>query len=749
MSIKLKVRVDHKRYYDMNSMWGVFGVIPLTNKEKIETLDERGVFAITGNTPELTIGEEYDIEITPSYNKKYGKGYEFVMVAANRPETIKEQQDYLEMMVTEKQFEEIMKVYPNHKVLDLMEEGKFDYTDMKGIGKATYERIKKYVFSNMEIQEALVALKDLDVTFKAVKNLIDHFNNATTLVQVVEEDIYQLCQVKGFGFRKVDGFAMNRGDSPTSEKRLLAGLRYTLEQDADKGDSWMKVSKCKSSLTELLEINRGYIDDIIEEIEKIDKTIYIDEDRIALRNNYFYEYNFLDGLLNMIKSPVETKMDANVIEEKIDNLENENGFEYTDEQRKAIEKAVNNNVLVINGKGGSGKTSVVKGIIDILSEYSYMTVALSGKASFVLKRNGLLAQTIHKTLMEVKEDENGEMLPLRYDIIVIDEASMVNNQLFYSVIESVKKGAKLILVGDNGQLPAIGTGAVFDNLIKYGHNKAIPRQELTKVHRQAQKSGILSVANTIREGEQVNSPYSKNTEVYGELKDMVVIPTDKETNIKDIILDTAERNKNKNIFDFQVITGRVDSGDISVKNLNIEIQKIFNDISKPSVSRNGYEYREGDKVIQNGNNYEARVHKEINEFDESEEEETTAVFNGTVGQIIEIEFDKNPKRKAHDIIIKFEDVEEPVRYNVQDLDQISLSYAITVHKSQGDSIKNVVFAFDGASYMLLSREFIYTGITRAKEGCIMIADNRMLHMGVKKVSSGSRRTFLKDKLIDN
>lgn len=743
MSIKLKVRVDHKRYYDINSMWGVFGVVPLTNKEKIETLDGRGVFAVTGNTPELTIGEEYDIEITPSYNKKYGKGYEFVMVAANRPETIKEQQDYLEMMVTEKQFEEIMKVYPNHKILDLMEEDKFDYTDMKGIGKATYERIKKYVFSNMEIQEALVALKDLDVTFKAVKNLIDHFNNAATLVQVVEEDIYQLCQVKGFGFRKVDGFAMNRGDNPTSERRIGAALKYVLEQDANSGNSWIEINKVENELEKLLEIHKGYVKDYIEEIHEKDKTIYKDEKRLAIHNNYVYESQFLEKVNQMINKPSHTQV--NNIEEKIKEIENKNGITYTDEQRNAIKKAVDNNVMVLNGLAGAGKSLSLKGLVDVLSNYSYMSCSLSGKAAKVLKENGLQAKTIHKMLMETIDYEKGELVPLRYDIIIVDEASMVNSELFYRIVESMKEKSKLIIVGDNGQLPAIGVGANFDDIIRFGDY--IPRQELTKVHRQAQKSGILSTANTIRKGSQINPPNSEETEIYGELKDMVLIPTSKGGNIEKIVLDIAKRNTHRDLFEFQVITGRVDSGSLSVKNLNIEMQKIFNDVNKPSVTRGWYNYREGDKIIQNGNNYEAHI--DVNEFEEYDGDVVTAVFNGTLGRIEKIVFDDNKKRKDHKVIIKFEDEENLVVYNMEEINQIGLAYALTTHKVQGSGFNQLVFAFDGSSYMLLSREFIYTGVTRAKEGCIMIAESGMLHMGIRKSQGNNRKTFLKELLVEH
>src|SRR5699024_249146 len=299
----------------------------------------------------------------------------------------------------------------------------------------------------------------------------------------------------------------------------------------------------------------------------------------------------------MIKSPPMDVIEE--VEARNDKLERENGFKYTSEQREAIKKSTENNIMVINGKAGTGKSTIIKGFLDIHKGHSYMTVALSGKAAKVLRDNGLRSKTIHKMLAERQiDEETGKVYPVPYDIVVVDEASMVNNYLFYEIINSLKDGAKLFIVGDNGQVPAIGTGANFDNMIRYGN---VPRQELTIVHRQAQKSGILSVANNIRDGKQINPYGSEESEVYGELEDMFLIPTNKETDIVQLVVDICERSIDKDIFEFQVVTGRVDNGDISVKNLNIELQKVFNDINKPFISRGGYDYREGDKIIQNGN----------------------------------------------------------------------------------------------------------------------------------------------------
>src|SRR5690606_29491109 len=253
---------------------------------------------------------------------------------------------------------------------------------------------------------------------------------------------------------------------------------------------------------------------------------------------------------------------------------------------------------------------------------------------------------------------------------------------------------------------------------------------LTIVHRQAQKSGILSTANTIRDGHQINERYDFERKQLGELKDFVLWPVQNKEYLKDIVIDICRAYKNKDVNDFQVITGLKTRGDLSVKKLNVELQKVFNDINKPFIKRGGYEYRQGDKIIQNGNNYEAGERLDL------------SVFNGTLGRIERIDFDT--KSDNHKIWIQFEGIEELVPYQKDELDIVELAYAITVHRSQGSTIKNVLFTFDYGSYMLLSRQFVYTGISRASKACVMLVENAALHHAIRTNHSGNRRTFLND-----
>lgn len=748
--IKLKVKADRKLYYDNNSMFGVYALSPIEKTNKIE-LNNYGNFVVNGSTPELIIGNTYEIEIEPSRSSKYGDGYVFISIMGERPTTLKEQREYVQLASTEKQYKEILKIYPNELLLDLFESDKFDYTLVKGMSEKSYDNLKAKLLDNFEVQEVMLKLKDMEFTSQAAKRLVSHFGSATMVIDISKKNIYRFCEVKLFGFKKVDEYAMKRGDSPTSKARIIAATLFALEQDANNGHSWMYMSDLEEQLRDLLKIDTQIINTILNGLKTNQNGIKMVDNKVGLEINYFYESEIKNKLELMMNTPCKTVgIDE---DEKIKELEQQNGFTYTDEQREAIRKAINSNVLVLNGLAGSGKSSVVKGILRALNDYTYHCSALSGKAALILSKQGLESSTIHRMLGIDKKTggfAHNKETRLPYDVVVLDESSMANNYLIYSIVIALKDDAKIIFVGDNGQLPSIGTGAVFDDLLSID---VFPRQELTKVHRQAQKSGILTSANKIRSGNQINDRYSNSNETLGELKDMLLMPVSDKTEIKDMILSICKKYKHGDLNEFQVITGMKERGDICVRELNLEMQQIFNDMSKKSINYNGYGYREGDKVIHNGNNYQAKTDKDefdmyFSEDDEEKEDSSVAVFNGTLGKIVKIEFDPDNSQQNHTIYIKFENIEDLIVYQKDELKFIDLAYALTVHRVQGSTIKHVVFAFDYGSYMLLSREFVYTGVTRASEGCILIAENRALHYAIEKTSGNNRRTFLKDMLIE-
>ena len=718
--LELKVSVSKKIYYNENSSFGVFAVKPLTNKDMIE-LNQYNNITIRGTMPELFPNQEYNVVVTPSDHPKYGKGYDIVMVKFNKPTTVEEQQLYIRTILKEKYAEAIINKYPNHKIIDMIKEGTFDYSGIKGIKQATFEKIKRDLLSNLEIQDVLIDLKDLKLTPKAARKILDHFGSSILAVKKIKQNIYCLTDIHGFGFKTVDEFALNRGDNKYNKNRIIAGIKYLLTQEEQNGHSWVSLDIVFKEGEKLLGIDKKYIQDTVNKLKNNNQNeLYISDHQIALYRNYYYEKQIKEMLFDLLQT--EPMIRVKDIDKKIAKIEQEYGVTYTHEQKNAIRLACENNVFILNGRGGTGKTFTLKAILKILSQYDHICCALSGKASKIMSSHGLNAMTIHRALeYDGKGFTYGYDNKLPYPIIVIDEVGMNSNYIMYHIISAVQEGAKLIIVGDSGQLSPIGAGNVFDDLIK---SKAFPMQELTIVQRQAQKSGILSCANQIREGKQIIEKDQYGKHVFGELKDFIVLSYDNKENIKNMVIEISKKYKDR-VNDFQVICGMKTRGELSVKQLNMELQQIFNPETKPFIERHGYCYKVGDKIIQNGNNY----------YDE--------VFNGTLGYIVDV------KPALQEIHIQFEDKDEIVCYKGDDIDQIELAYAITCHRSQGSTIPIVLFVVDYSSYMLLSKQFVYTGITRSSKGCIMLCENRALRHAIRTDHSGKRNTFLKDMLMES
>lgn len=729
--INAKVMVTKVSRYNEDSMWGAYGLKLIESDKQMNTYGNGG-FNASGVSPELMVGTEYELVLTHDNNPKFPMSHSIVAVKPRPMNTPEDQQAYIRAMLKEKQAEAIISKYPNHLILDMMKDDTFDYSDIKGIKEKTYQKIKDYLFKNMDIQEAIVDLKELKISFKSMKKLIDHFGSAQLVVQCVKANIYELCNVKDFGFKKVDEYAMNRGDDKDSRGRIYACMIYILEEEANIGHAWISPSSLVNKMSDLLQIETKPISDVLAEEEAKDGSdIIVIGSRVSLKKHFYSELNIMKKLTYMRDKECNTVI--NNIDDKIKEMEERNGFEFTSEQREAITMASENNIMILTGKGGTGKSFTIAGILEALSGYKYHCCAFSGKAANILARKGLSASTIHR-MLQYDPSTGGfrynrtNRLPIQ--VLVIDEASMIDSGLFKSIIDAMPDDSKIIICGDDAQLLPISVGSVFEDLLK---SEEFPKQELTIVQRQAAKSGILTLANKVREGEQITKSKDE-IKVHGELNDMVVVPLVSREHIQEVVLEYAKKFIKKDIMEFQVIVPMRSRGDISVKQLNHKLQDIFNGEGK-SVNKNGYNYRVGSKIIQNGNNYDAY---DIND-------EPREIFNGTLGMIKNIEFDD--ERNNHTFYIKFEDVDELVVYKVQQMDQVELAYAITTHKSQGSTIPYVLYAVDYASYNLLTRSQIYTGISRSSKGCVVVAENKALHHAIRTDDKGSRRTYLYDLLV--
>lgn len=735
--IKEEVIISRKVFFNEESMFGIYGCKPTKRKSELQ-LNKFYNISIQGNSRELREDKKYTVLLEGVYtHEKYGEYYKIVNVEADKLNTIEEQDAFLTSVISNKQFKVLKKAYPNHKIVDLIMNDEVDISRTKGIKEKTLEKIKDKVKSHAHLSRLLVELDKLELSTLRLERISSHFGNVDKAIDVIHNDIYRLCEIKQFGFTTVDEAAMRRGDNPMSKGRVKACLSYLLVEDNQKGHSYSILGDILNTLTSMLDIPSDFIGKVMREF-KDEGSFYFKGDLVAFNHVFDTEKQILSELLRIHNS--YNPPNLNRIKENLKNIQEELPFELTDEQYDAIVKSSQNGVCVINGGGGSGKSSIVDASLKAISkndeEVYYMTCALSGKAANVLEQKGVSSSTIHRMLgWSVKENcfLHNEHLNLSYDVVVIDEASMVNANLFLSVVKSIKRGAKVIIVGDSGQLVGIGVGDVLRDLIQ---TNLFPRYELTKIHRQAEKSGILSLANRIRRGENIARYNYTGKETYGELKDQdVYFYSDKSSIPSDVAkianMFKSKINKPEDLLDFQVLVANKERGDLCVRKLNTALQEILNDDEGEFIKHNSYQYRTGDKVITQGNKYECTILKE-------DEEVEGNVYNGTLGII------KKVNQREGKLIIQFEGIEGLVEFSEGDLFNLDMAYAITVHKSQGSAFKYLVVAVDFGAYSLLSRQLIYTALTRASEKGIMLCESNALHKALNHDESGSRRTFLKE-----
>lgn len=730
-------------------------------------LNDYGNFVIHGEMQELKLGEEYIAEIQEVESKKHGIGYKIVKPPKQDiPLTPEAQYAFLRTIIAPSYVDAIQEAYPNEKnIVNIIKEGKLDYSNIKGIGDTVFaDRIRRPVIDNFELQEVLVELSELGVTNTIIRKLVEHYGgNTTLLIKKVKENIYILCEeVSGIGFKKVDEYALKSGVDKSSFYRINACIEYILKKEENNGHCWIE----KDDLIEQVMNEADLEYKIVSEYLKSDdfnkgKKFYIDDWRIGLYKNYHYESEIAKCLLELLMSENNNELDDEELDDVIKDIEKGFGFELTDEQKDAVKKSIHQNVLIISGKAGSGKSTILKAVIESntrlledepevqeedregyndfqLGEFDinyyfrenepkeitpYETCSLSGKASQrIIEATGLRSMTIHRLLgyhprLGFVYDRSNR-LPIH--IVALDEGSMVDNFIFYRLVSAIKDGGKLIILGDVEQLAPVGTGAVFIDMINSG---VIPVVELTKVHRQAARSGILSYANMVRDGEQINARGDFETKTVGELQDLVLVPFERKPDIASEIIRICNKVKDRvDLMEFQVIVPMKERGNISTRALNLELQPIFNPNREPGLKRNGYEFRVGDKIIKRGNDYE------------------NMVFNGTLGIVEWIDLENKCagfKFVGHDIT---------VIYSQEDMKDIDMAYALTTHSNQGSQYKNGICAIDFSAYVLLSKQHIYTMLTRFSDKCMFLFENEALRYAIDNDESVQRNTFLLEML---
>ena len=524
------------RYYNGESNWGVYVFNTEDNIPHTKTsYNGNKVGTLAGKVQMLTLGLEYNVTATLEYNKKYGS-YNYVpqTVTSIKPQTPEQQKRFLKTLVTETQADNILQAYPT-VVEDVINGNEIDTNKIKGIGVVMWEKIKNKIEENYGISEILTLLSPLGVTISMIEKLLKYEHNPSLLKQRLIENPYILTRINGIGFKKADGIALKLNEKiRISQYRTIAFVKWYLNSIAnDTGDTWVYRKNLDNAVRD--NINECYkeYEKFMSEQEFGGQMLVIHNDKVGLKYIYDTEME-IAKTLDELNSANGIKADE--IEEGISAAEKAQGFRYTDEQKDAIRKCCDTNVIMITGQAGTGKSTILRGLVNIYKKYNIACCAFSAKAAQrIIETTGHSASTIHRLLCykDGKFTFNDEC-PLPNDVIVLDEASMVNAEIFKSFLSAIKPGSKLIICGDDEQLPPIGSANIFHDLLRSEHYNCC---KLTKILRQAERSGIISDSRKIRQNEfPVQSP--EKVIVTGELQDMTYAFRQDRTKMRDLAIKT-------------------------------------------------------------------------------------------------------------------------------------------------------------------------------------------------------------------
>ncbi len=741
--IKCTVKISQIRYYKNN--WGILLVSLIDSEYGIIKTDKYNCFIVKGVMAEPNYQDTYTVVAKEVNDPKWGMQYDLVYMGVLSDMSDSDNQKiFLSKILTPLQIENMYNTFENPMAI-LENEDIKALTKVKGIGLRTAIALIEKYKEHIDYSVAYVELDKFGLTPNAIKKIVDSYGSPEVAIQKIKDNPYILAdEVEGIGWVKADSIALNAGIHPHAPQRVKAFITYFLEKNAEEGNSFISPDFLMDGIVQYIgdEIDNDHLRNIIYDMEK---ELWWNEDKssIGLRKYYDLEFKIAEELIRISKG--ENNFGYHGWEEKIKELELKQGWEFTKQQIQGIKTVLENQLVVVTGLGGTGKTSVVAGMLKILNNYSFSQCALSGRAAArMTEATGEQGKTIHRLLgyrppmFEFHKDNQ-----LIDDIIIVDEISMIGGYLFYQLLQAIKSGTKLILIGDVGQLESIGVLNVACDIIGSG---IIPVINLTEIHRQAQKSAIITDSINVRNGIQICDNGFNGKTVHGELQDLELDIYINKALTANKIIEKFKENLPKvdNIFDIQVIVPMKNKGNSCTYQLNQLIQEIYNPYNpvkkeiEQSFSKDiKYKLRVGDKVMNVKNNYQTilKSAKDEDIFCESEDYiPTTPIYNGDMGIIKEV--------TDYDMIINFNrtgDIIVPKEH----WKYIELGYACTCHKYQGSESKIVIVGLDYGSFLMLTKEWVYTALTRAKTYCVLCAENKALQYAISHNGVSNKKSHLK------
>lgn len=712
---------------------------------------------ILGELHELTVGVTYEISAVEQLGK-YGMSYKVLNIKRDVPTTEEDMYLFLSEILTPNQAKVLYENYPD--IVQRVKENRLDDIDfnkLKGIKEYTFGVIKRKIIENFCLADLVVEFQGF-LNLSMIKKIYAKYTSIEKLKEKLAQDPYKcLCGLAGVGFKTADGILLDmekaskanieKGKKPiiefqsdlrTSPERCLSCLLYMLEENENNGHTKMNLADLRAEMMKLVPACANHFVTAVKADE-----IHYNKDTmdVALSRTYNLEHKIAQTILYVL----HTKKDEWDCD--IEKYRTVNGSTLSDEQMGAVANVCKYPISILNGAGGTGKSFSTQAVINMLKDHhkTFRLFSPTGKAAKVLadytKEN---ATTIHRGLgyTPMGWGYNQEH-KIMCDIVIIDEFSMVDIQLFKRVIDAVDfNTTKLLLIGDNAQLPSVSCGNLLHDFME---TKLIPTTTLTKVFRYGE-GGLMKVATDVRFCEPyLTSSMKSKVTTFGDNKDYTFVDLPSEVIPQNVVgLYKKLLEKGYSIDDIQVLTAK-NVGDCGTVVLNNMIQKVANPNygSEVFMKVGDTTYFEGDLVIQKVNNYKAELDlQHLSEWEKdmysaSEDVPTAFIANGETGIVREI-------YKSY-CIIEFDGVF--VKYYRADMQMISLGYSITIHKSQGSSIKIVILCTPQSHIYMLNSNLLYVGLTRMKEGCYHLGALNSINQAVKKKANLTRHTHMQELLL--
>ena len=682
---------------------------------KVKVKGYNDLVTLVGNLLEVPVGSVLLCRGEWKVDKRYGSQFVAATWEETMPATVYGIEKYLGSGLVKgigPRFARAIVQRFGTETIDIIETEIERLYEVPNIGRKRVAKIRESWEKQKDIKNVMLFLQGYGVSTAYAAKIYREYGKES--IDKVKENPYRLADdIWGIGFKTADGIAAKMGYEKEDPRRCRSGILYTLGQLSDEGHVYAGEEQLVKTAGQLLEAGETAIRDTLAGMLQAEDLI-LDKDAIYLPPFYHAECGTSRRLRDLAESTGRSLFDGLF---DPSSLTAETGIEYDEVQLAAIRQAVTSKVMVLTGGPGTGKTTTTQGIIAALKKAG-LRVLLAAPTGRAAKRmseaTGMEAKTIHRLLEYNPQDgyKRNDENPLEGDALIVDECSMIDILLMNNLLKAVPVGMRLVFVGDIDQLPSVGAGNVLRDIID---SQRIPVVRLVRIFRQAQKSRIVMNAHTINQGRFPDTSNGRDTDFFFMREDD---PERAAETIVRLVKERLPRAYRESPDRIQVLTP-MQRGVVGAANLNLLLQQALNP-SGPSLNRGGYTYRQGDRVMQQRNNYDKDV------------------FNGDLGYIREVDTEERTLKVDFD--------GKWIEYDITELDELTLAYATTIHKAQGSEYPIVVMPVLMTHFVMLQRNLIYTGITRAKKICVLIGAMKALAYAVRNVSVLKRNTRLRERL---